>query len=230
MKSEDHWMSVSDLMAGLMMVFLFISISLLVKERSKVKNIQDKINETNSLYKKMKDVLTKEFKKDFKRWGMDWDKSFLADGTIRFESPRIIFSAGSYELKPRFKEILKSFCPRYVKKLQNSFKSEKIHEIRIIGHASSDWNTRRHKTKAFENVKLSIKRALVVHEFCYQEIGSGNRQWLSKKTTTIGAGFVHLRKDHKGKEKKHSSRRVEFKVEFKPFSELREKFFKAKKI
>ncbi len=223
MKSEDHWISVSDLMAGLMMVFLFISISLLIKERSKVKDIQEKVNETKTLYEKMKCVLMKEFKKDFTQWGV----ALLADGTIRFESPKIMFSSGSHKLKPRFKNILKSFCPRYVKQLQHNFDSEKIHEIRIIGHASSDWNTRRHKTKAFKNIILSTRRALSVHEFCYESLKREDRQWLSKKTITISAGFVHPIKNNSGKEDKIRSKRVEFKVEFKPFSELREKLFKV---
>lgn len=38
--SGEHWMSVSDLMAGLMMVFLFISVALMrdaMVERDKIK-------------------------------------------------------------------------------------------------------------------------------------------------------------------------------------------------
>ena len=41
-ESGDQWMSVSDLMAGLMMVFLFISVALMrdaINERDKIKEI-----------------------------------------------------------------------------------------------------------------------------------------------------------------------------------------------
>ena len=41
-KEEDHWLSLSDLMAGLMIVFLFISIVLMrdaLLERDKIKEI-----------------------------------------------------------------------------------------------------------------------------------------------------------------------------------------------
>ncbi|RMD63220.1 OmpA family protein, partial [Candidatus Parcubacteria bacterium] len=41
-EEEDHWISVSDLMAGLMMVFLFVSIALMhsaFMERDKIREI-----------------------------------------------------------------------------------------------------------------------------------------------------------------------------------------------
>ena len=50
---EVHWLSVSDLMAGLMMVFLFISIALMRNaflERDKVQIEKDKIKEIAVAY------------------------------------------------------------------------------------------------------------------------------------------------------------------------------------
>ena len=38
-QEEDYWSSVSDLMAGLMMVFLFISISLMMEAKKKEQKI-----------------------------------------------------------------------------------------------------------------------------------------------------------------------------------------------
>lgn len=46
----EHWMSVSDLMAGLMMVFLFISVALMrdaVVERDKIKMLLKLIKKLN---------------------------------------------------------------------------------------------------------------------------------------------------------------------------------------
>lgn len=45
----EHWMSVSDLMAGLMMVFLFISVALMMdatRERDKIKDVAETYEKT----------------------------------------------------------------------------------------------------------------------------------------------------------------------------------------
>ena len=45
----EHWMSVSDLMAGLMMVFLFISVALMrdaMVERDKIKDVAETYQQT----------------------------------------------------------------------------------------------------------------------------------------------------------------------------------------
>ncbi|NMV28570.1 OmpA family protein, partial [Vibrio parahaemolyticus] len=47
--SGEHWMSVSDLMAGLMMVFLFISVALMrdaMVERDKIKEVAETYQKT----------------------------------------------------------------------------------------------------------------------------------------------------------------------------------------
>lgn len=48
-ESGEHWMSVSDLMAGLMMVFLFISVALMMdatQERDKIKEVAETYEKT----------------------------------------------------------------------------------------------------------------------------------------------------------------------------------------
>ncbi len=74
-EEEDHWISVSDLMAGLMMVFLFVSVALMrtaFQERDKVKVEKDKIREIAIAYQQNQvaiyDALMKEFEGDLLRW------------------------------------------------------------------------------------------------------------------------------------------------------------------
>lgn len=35
-RSEDHWMSISDIMSGLMMVFMFIAIAFMLQQQKTV--------------------------------------------------------------------------------------------------------------------------------------------------------------------------------------------------
>ena len=67
-QEETHWLSVSDLMAGLTMVFLFISIALMrdaFMERDKIKEIAVAYQENQvSIYNALND----EFTEDLKAW------------------------------------------------------------------------------------------------------------------------------------------------------------------
>ena len=230
MKNNEQWISVSDLMAALMMIFLFISILLLVKEQDQIKDIKmhkNPIKKVERLSKRINKSLDKEFIKDFKKWGA----RRLDDGTIRFQEPKIMFSQGSSLLKKRFKKILKNFCPRYIKILQS--KAKDIHEVRIIGHSSSEWypdkkqNLKKKRHGYVANAKLSFKRAFNVHKYCYDSLTYKKKSWFSRKAVTVGANNVHPKKD-KGKEDKLKSRRVEFRYQLKALSKLREDFMKTR--
>ena len=216
---KDQWIGVSDLMSGLMMIFLFVSISLLIKEQSENKEIKQKIEKTREFSKKIKSLLNAEFREDFEKWGA----VLLADGTIRFQTPEIMFSQGKDRIKNKFRQILKEFCPRYIGIMHNNFDQENIHEIRITGHTSSEWNSKISKKRHTSNAKLSLNRSWKVHEFCYDNLISENQKsWFSNKVVTVGASYVHKRKNDKGMENKPLSRRVEFRAQPKILSDLRE--------
>ena len=112
---EEHWISMSDLMAGLMMVFLLISIAfmqyvmvekdnvddLLVKYKETerelydaVKSIQierNKIKEVAVAYQNTQvalyDALYEEFKNDLKFWDAEIDPITLE---FRFNAPEVL--------------------------------------------------------------------------------------------------------------------------------------------
>ena len=65
MKNGEQWICVSDLMSGLMMIFLFVCIALLVGEQKQNKFIKEKLDETEKLSKKIYKDLNNEFKKRF---------------------------------------------------------------------------------------------------------------------------------------------------------------------
>ena len=218
MKSnENEWISISDLMSGLMMIFLFVALALLIPEKNENKQVKEVLDNVRSDLNRLNDALDNTFAEDFKKWGA----VRLRDGTVRFQEPRVMFLAGSYKVPERFKKILGSFCPRYAELLKDHF-NEETHEIRVIGHASSEWKAKRLRARSFKNIVLSANRALQVHVLCYDSLNSSQRKWFTKKTISVGAGFVHKIKDKEEQEIKWLSRRVEFRVQLRSLSSLQE--------
>ncbi len=132
---EGEWISISDLMAGLMIIFLFVAISfikpiLLTNERIASIVVAWKGSEED-IY----DALQNEFRNDLQRWNAEIIKDSL---TVRFKGPDILFDQNLAVLKPRFREILDDFFPRYAAILRTFRKS--ITEIRVEGHTSSEWS------------------------------------------------------------------------------------------
>ncbi|WP_241238926.1 hypothetical protein [Colwellia sp. Arc7-635] len=68
-ESGEHWLTISDLMAGLMMVFLFIAIVFMrhtMKENEKIKNVAVAFQENQvAIYT----ALHNEFQDDLADWG-----------------------------------------------------------------------------------------------------------------------------------------------------------------
>jgi outer membrane protein OmpA-like peptidoglycan-associated protein len=154
MAEQTHWIPLADLMTGLMMVFLLIAITYMVK----VEAASQHIREIAVLYERMKvelyGDLKREFEKDLPRWGAELDQ----DSTIRFKEPDVLFSIGSSELKNIFKSILEDFFPRYVYILNSEKYRDAVAEIRIEGHTSTIWSNLPSDQAYFQNMKLSQDR------------------------------------------------------------------------
>ncbi len=131
-QQEDHWIPLSDLMTGSMMVFLLIAIFLwlnrgAIKANKKHCSCYDAMK--NSLYRD----LLEEFKDDLPRWKAELDP----DLTIRFVEPSVLFDSGKADIKPEFARI-HEFIPQYIGILSARY-SGSIEELRIEGHTSSFW-------------------------------------------------------------------------------------------
>ena len=66
MAKSNVWMSVSDLMTGLMIIFLFIAIAYISRVQQNQTVLTDYIETKNKLY----DKLVSEFKQDTVKWQM----------------------------------------------------------------------------------------------------------------------------------------------------------------
>ena len=126
MTKHNVWMSVSDLMTGLMVIFLFIAISYI----SRVKKNQNVLSDYVETRQKLHDKLVNEFKGDTAVWQMSIGK----DLSMKFNNPNVLFASSSYELTPQFKSILDQFLPKYLDILLNDSLKRNIQEIRIEGH------------------------------------------------------------------------------------------------
>jgi outer membrane protein OmpA-like peptidoglycan-associated protein len=207
--TEDDWISISDLMAGLMVIFLFIAITYIrpiVQTQSKIKEIVVAWNNSEiDIYEALRD----EFKDDLARWNAELDRETL---TIRFKAPDILFDQAQAALKPGFEAILADFFPRYVDVLFR-FESS-IDEVRIEGHTSSEWSENATTDEAYlKNMELSQARTRTVLGYVLQLPAVRVRKdWVVSHVTANGLSSSRLIQASDGKEDGIRSRRVEFRI------------------
>lgn len=218
MKSNSsEWMSISDMMSGLMLVFMFIAISFMIQ----VQTDKDKMKEIAKTYEKDKAELNKDLHTEFSKDLKEWEAEITEDNVIVFNSPNVLFKSGENTIKKEFKNILNDFFPRYIKVLSSKKYKDEIDEIRVEGHTSNGWGSAISKQKIYlNNMQLSQDRANNVLSYCYtidKGLVKNNRQWLEQHFRANGMAFAKL----KYKDKEHKiqdyikSRRVEFKVQMK---------------
>ena len=216
MARENVWLSVSDLMTGLMVIFLFIAIAYISRVQQNQSVLTDYVETKNQLH----DKLVKEFEGDTLKWQMAIGK----DLSMKFKEPTVLFASGSYELTPRFKEILDEFLPRYFNILLNDSLKNNIQEIRIEGHTDNVPIPRYDEDPYSANVILSQQRALSVLRYLrkmpsYQQYSEEQRSLLEFWFTANGLSYGkavdnagnYINKSHNEIDK-DMSRRVEFRI------------------
>ena len=245
-ETEEHWVSISDVMAGLMVIFLFIAISYMVNANEKTKRITEQteritelkvkvkklLDEYRNLQRALSEELRREFESDLVNWTGSLDMKTLS---IRFKKP---FAQGNATVPNAFKNVLHDFFPRYTAIL-TEYKDD-IAEIRIEGHTSSEWfDTFGLDMAYYNNMKLSQDRSRnvlkYVLEIKHPKI-TGNKEWIKKYLTANGLSSSKLIFDSDGNQNKEESRRVEFRVVTKSeklidkIKELMEEFDKEWKV
>ena len=210
-KTDSDWISISDLMTGLMMIFLFIAISFMNNLQIKAKQIK----KIAVAYQEIQDALYQdllyEFKDDLSKWKAEIDRSTLS---VRFHEPEVLFDQGSSKVTNRFQEILSDFFPRYIKIMYSKKYRESIEEIRIEGHTSSEWTKEVDQEKAYIfNMQLSQDRTRSVLERCLNLIKKDEKKvWARQHITANGLSYSRLVYKPTGEEDKEMSRRVEFRT------------------
>lgn len=208
-EQEEHWVSVSDLMAGLMMVFLLVAIVFMVNaeiERNKIRDVAvlyDRLR--TQLYQDLK----REFDPDLERWGAEVNP----DLSIRFGRPELIFDKGQNVLKEEFKVILEDFFPRYLSIIAAEKYRHDIAEVRIEGHTSTGWVNRSEDDAYILNMGLSQARTRSTLEFLLElsEV-QAEKVWLKEHMTANGLSSSKPLLLENGAEDSERSRRVEFRL------------------
>lgn len=205
-ESGEHWLTVSDLMAGLMMVFLFIAIVFMMitqQENNKIKDVAVAYQQNQvAIY----DALQQEFKDDLDKWGATIDKETLA---FNFQSPDVLFANNETRLSTAYKDILDDFFPRYINVLKPY--RDSLDEIRIEGHTSSIGLRGSTEAEAyFYNMSLSQGRTRSVLEYGFALMPE-EADWIKANIAAVGFSSSRLvMKD--GVEDAAKSRRVSFRA------------------
>ena len=203
----EQWAPVSDLMAALMLVFMFIAILFIREIVTEEDQSRDKCEE---IYK----LLEAEFRADF----AEWNVQLLEDLTIRFRNPDILFEGGKAEIRPQFEGILRRFFPRYMSAIVPH--RDDIREVRIEGHTSSDFGEISESDAYIRNMGLSQERAYAILKFVLELPESSEySEWAKPHITANGLSSSHLLNGDselisvaEGEENKDLSRRVEFRL------------------
>ena len=101
-EEESEWLSVSDLMAGLMVIFLFIAIVFirpLAEQNQRIKEIASTWQENET---EIYNALFQEFETDLTEWNAEIEKDTLL---IRFKAPEVLFERGRAKIRTEFAEI-----------------------------------------------------------------------------------------------------------------------------
>ena len=203
-----EWMSISDMMSGLMLIFLFIAISFMVKVEAEKQDMKDVAIQYRDTKADLNEALFGEFENDLK----GWNASITKDNSIVFSSPEVLFHISKSEITEEFKSILEGFFSRYIKILTSKKYKNEIQELRVEGHTSNTWKNAISKKEIYlKNMQLSQQRAYNVLSFCYDledETIKTNRAWLEKHFRANGMAFSQMKEPEK-------ARRVEFTVQLK---------------
>lgn len=205
---EEHWVSVSDLMGGLMMVFLLIAVVYMVQLEIESRKIRDVAVLYDRLRTQLYEDLYEEFEKDLPRWGAELNR----DLSLRFYDTEVLFPQGEDTLRPAFREILEDFFPRYLDIITSPKYREDILEVRIEGHTSSDWGTLPEREAYIRNMALSQARTrtTLAYLLSLPEV-SDERGWIKAHLTANGLSSSKPVMDN-DVEDPVRSRRVEFRL------------------
>ena len=206
------WVTMSDLLLGLMVVFLTMFIFAITGFT------QQKINEKESQYEATEKIAKELQKNNIKA---EADKF---SGTIKI-SDLELFELNRWELSEKGKAYMSKFVPVYLNTIMKDEKiRENISQIIIEGHTDSQAfaNSKSEEDKYFKNMDLSLKRASSVAQYIVYSNYKGKSSYekeLFKLISVEGKGpskpvIVN------GKEDYAKSRRVELKLTFKDSSIL----------
>lgn len=218
-REASNWMSLSDMMTGLMIVFLFIAIAFMKQQDNQTKKFTEYARLQNELYDDLQGALQDIEEVEVK-----------PDLSIVISERDFTFNSGASTLKGEFKLMLDEFYRAYLKVLLKEKYRPFIKEVRIEGHTDSKRYKRGESKNPFiSNVELSQDRARHVLEYLwntpeFKNVNQKDRKILEYWFTANGLSYGRM-VDKKGRlvyrigksfskliPDNNSSRRVEFRI------------------
>lgn len=230
----SFWLSYSDMMAGLLLMFVIIIAFSMMQARQQVETNQrlaTELEQEKETYEKKKKELENKNSElqmqlnkiigvrtnlieTLKDAFEETDSKVEIDdqtGAIMFDAS-ILFDFNQSNLKPSGQEFLNEFLPQYLSVIMSEKFKPYIAEIIIEGHTDSVGGY-------ISNLNLSQRRALAVASYCLQENGtvlsSKQVEELKPIITANGRSYSNLILNDDGTENRDASRRVEFKFRLK---------------
>lgn len=205
----SEWLSVADLMAGLMLAFLLIAVLLTREAMTQRDTVQSLAEEYRVGHAALAGALDREFADQLKAWNAAFDAETL---TLSFDTPEVAFAPGGSEISDAYQRVLADFFPRYLDVIMQH--RHLVDELRIEGHTSSRWAADTDPSVAyFKNMALSQSRArAVLNSVFFLPSSRMHRTWMSEKVVAVGMSSARPVFDREGKEDYSRSRRVSFRV------------------
>ena len=240
-EETTYWLSYSDMLAALLLVFvLIISFTMLQARRQYEEKEAELEKQRIATEEQQKTLESQQLMLEDQQKVMDAQQEkldavvgirsnlieALADefegtdlkvivdsktGAIVLDSS-ILFDFGKYDIKPSGQDFLKEFLPRYISVLLKPGFREYVSEIIIEGHTDTVGTY-------MNNLELSQERALSVAQFCLDDendvLSPAELEELKPIITANGRSFSDPIYDTTGEVDSDASRRVEFKFRLK---------------
>ncbi|MBP9742973.1 MAG: OmpA family protein [Burkholderiales bacterium] len=214
--SEDHWIPLADIMTGMMIIFMLVAVSFMIKVKHResiLKNRYDEIQAIKLQHAKTKEQIAHDLNMAMGNKFQAWHATFESQNlTVKFNSANVMFDTGKSKLKPEFMNNLTEFFPQYLKVVQKYAPS--IASISIEGYASSGWGKLGDTESAyFLNMNLSQQRATSVLQYVYGlSSDSTTKEYIRNFFTANGYSSSHVVFNEDGSENYAKSQRVEFRI------------------
>lgn len=203
-EEPGFWISFSDLMASILIIFILLFVYKLVEYEANLTAKEQQIQELTSTRVKIIEMLREEFEKENLDINID-----PKTGTIKLNES-ILFDTQKSELKKEGKDFAKRFIPIYVRiLLGNEEVRSQLSQIIIEGH-TDDVGSYMSNLKLSQDRTLSVAKFLLDDEFDYKY-----KDDLQEYITLNGRSYSDPILNEKGKINRSASRRVEIKFRLK---------------
>jgi len=213
-------LSVSDLMAGLLMMFALLLSATLLNLQKEFEQKSDIAERYQDLQTALYEDLYEEFEDDLDDWGAEIDEDTLS---VRFQEPDVLFDPDAKVVKPKFRQILRDFFPRYIAVLQMPAYEGHIEEVRIEGHSADPLGEYEGPQAFPQAIRFSQERTQNVLAFVMGlHAVRSDLDWIKERITANGLAHSRPILKSDGTPDWRRSRRVEFRVRTDAEEQIRE--------